>query len=283
MKSIVITGVSTGIGLGCTRAFIKNGFRVFGSVRKQEDAYRLKGELGEKYVPLVFDVTNYEAVQSAAIQVRQVLGDESLSGLINNAGISVNGPLMHIRPENLRHQFEVNVFAQLAVTQAFLPLLGATSGFTGEPGTIMMMSSISGRMAFPFLGPYTASKFALEGMSDTLRIELQLYGIKVIILEPGPVKSEIWNKIDADAWESLKQTDYLSSATKFRDFFVGEGVKGIPVDDFGETAVHIFSKKDPKTRYVITNNKFQSWTIPNLLPDKVLDKMIAGQLGLKKK
>ncbi|MCH7513221.1 MAG: SDR family oxidoreductase [Bacteroidetes bacterium] len=283
MKNIVITGVSTGIGLGCTRSFIKNGFRVFGSVRKQQDADRLREELGSKYVPLVFDVTDHDAVISAAEEVRKMLGDDSLAGLINNAGISVNGPLMHIKPEDLRYQFEVNVFAQLAVTQAFLPMLGATKDFTGDPGKIMMMSSVSGRMAFPFLGPYTASKFALEGLSDTLRIELQLYGIKVIILEPGPVKSEIWNKVDEDAWEALKKTDYLPSATKFRNFFVGEAEKGIPIDDFGETVFRIFSKKDPKTRYVIINNKFKNWTIPNLLPDKILDKMIAGQLGLKKK
>jgi len=185
MKSVVVTGSSTGIGWGIAKVLIGKGFRVFGSVRKAEDGERLRKEFGPNFVPLYFDVTDAAAVAKGADQVAAALGGEMLSGLVNNAGIAVAGPLLYVKIDEFRHQIEVNLTGQLIVTQAFAPLLGADRSRKGEPGRIVMISSVGGKNASPFVGPYNASKFALEGLSESLRRELMLFGIDVIIVAPG--------------------------------------------------------------------------------------------------
>jgi NAD(P)-dependent dehydrogenase (short-subunit alcohol dehydrogenase family) len=196
MKSVVVTGASTGIGWGCVKILIGAGYRVFGSVRKQADADRLQAEFGPNFTPLIFDVTDQAAVQRGAAVVEKALGGETLLGLVNNAGIAVAGPLLYIGIDELRQQLEVNLIAQLTVTQAFAPLLGADTSRKGEPGRIVMMSSIGGKNAFPFMGPYSASKFGLEGLSESLRRELMVFGIDVIMIRPGAVRTPIWDKAD---------------------------------------------------------------------------------------
>ncbi|HLY05391.1 MAG TPA: SDR family NAD(P)-dependent oxidoreductase, partial [Rhizomicrobium sp.] len=180
MKSVVVTGASTGIGWGCTKVLVQKGFRVFGSVRKQADAGRLSREFGAGFAPLLFDVTDSAAIRTAADQVRSALGGEALAGLVNNAGIAVAGPLLYIDPDELRRQLEVNVVGQVLVTQAFAPLLAAEG--KDKAGRIVMISSVGGRNASPFMGPYNASKFALEGLSESLRRELMLLGVDVIVV-----------------------------------------------------------------------------------------------------
>src|SRR4026208_2138382 len=180
MRSVVVTGVSTGIGWGIMKVLIQNGFRVFGSVRKSQDAERLTKEFGEAFVPLLFDITNEEGVRNAAQKVREQLNGKTLFGLVNNAGVAVPAPLMHQPIEDFRKQMEINLIGQLIVTQAFLPLLGTDRSLKGNPGRIINMSSVSGERGYPFLGAYAASKFALEGYSESLRRELMLYGIDVI-------------------------------------------------------------------------------------------------------
>jgi NAD(P)-dependent dehydrogenase (short-subunit alcohol dehydrogenase family) len=150
MQSVVITGVSTGIGWGITKVLIHRGFRVFGSVRKTEDAERLSQEFGENFVPLMFDVTDEPAVQAAAQQVRQQLNGETLFGLVNNAGIAVPAPLIHQPTEDFRKQLEVNLVSVLIVTKAFVPLLGADRALRGRPGRIINISSVGGKNANPF-------------------------------------------------------------------------------------------------------------------------------------
>ncbi len=282
MRNIVITGVSTGIGLGCARAFIKNGDRVFGSVRREKDAQKLEKELGANFQALIFDVTDESAIKLAANKVKSILHEDPLHGLINNAGIAKYGPLMHLPIEDLRYQMEVNLIGQIAVTQAFLPMLGASLQSKNDAGRILMMSSVSGKFGYPFLGPYVASKFALEGISDTLRRELQLFGIKVILLEPGRINSKIWYKIDKDVIDAIRKTDYSNSIDHFSTFLVSEGRKGIDINVFGNRVLKIFNKKNPKTRYVIIPNRFKNWTLPKFLPDKLLDKIIGKRLGLIK-
>jgi NAD(P)-dependent dehydrogenase (short-subunit alcohol dehydrogenase family) len=196
MQSIVITGVSTGIGWGVTKLLIERGCRVFGSVRREEDAERLRREFGEPFIPLFFDVTQEEKVHAAAEQVRAQLNGETLFGLINNAGIAVGGPLMHLPTDEFRHQLEVNLVGVLIVTKAFLPLLGADRSLRGRPGRILNISSVSGKIGYPFMGPYAASKHGLEGFSESLRRELMLYGIDVIIIGPGSVATAIWDKAE---------------------------------------------------------------------------------------
>ena len=181
MKSVVVTGASTGIGWACLKVLIAGGFRVFGGVRKQADADRLAKEFGANFTPLLFDVTDAAAVAAAAGKVRAALGGETLFGLVNNAGIAVPGPLLELSVEDFRRQIDVNLIGQFIVTQAFGPLLGADRSLKGPPGRIVMISSISGKTAFPFGGAYAASKFGLEGLSEALRRELMIFGVDVIV------------------------------------------------------------------------------------------------------
>ena len=166
MKSVVVTGASTGIGWGCVKVLTQRGFRVYGSVRKQADADRLAKDFGEAFRPLIFDVTDEAAVKAGARQLADEMRGETLAGLVNNAGIAVPGPLLHLDVDAFRKQMEVNVTGQLIVTQAFAPMLGAAPDVKAKtPGRICMMSSVGGKVASPFVGPYSASKFALEGLS----------------------------------------------------------------------------------------------------------------------
>ena len=196
MRSVVITGTSTGIGWGAAKVLIANGFRVFGSVRKRADADRLKAEFGQSYVPLLFDVTDAGAVKEAAAEVRAALAGETLAGLVNNAGVAVAGPLLELPVEEFRRQIEINLVGVVIVTQAFAPLLGTDRGLKGNPGRIVNISSVGGRIGNPFLAPYVASKFALEGLSESLRRELLPFGIDVIVIAPGAVATPIWAKAE---------------------------------------------------------------------------------------
>jgi len=154
MKSVVVTGASTGIGWGCVKVLLGGGFHVFGSVRKQTDADRLSKEFGHEFTPLIFDVTDGAAVAGGARQVEAALGGETLFGLVNNAGIAVPGPLLYLKIEAFKRQIDVNLTGQLVVTQAFAPLLGADRSRKGAPGRIVMISSVGGKNAMPFLGAY---------------------------------------------------------------------------------------------------------------------------------
>ena len=189
MKSVVVTGVSTGIGHAAAKVLAQKGFHVFGSVRKEADAERLKKELGDRFTPLIFDVTDEAAIRRAAEEVRAALKGETLAGLVNNAGIAVSGPLIEVDPDDFRKQMDVNVTGPFLVTQAFAPLLGTDKSLKGEPGRIVNISSVGGIRAMPFIGPYAASKFAIEGFSEALRRELMLFGIRVVVIGPGPVKT----------------------------------------------------------------------------------------------
>jgi NAD(P)-dependent dehydrogenase (short-subunit alcohol dehydrogenase family) len=182
MKSIVVTGASTGIGWGCAKVLITKSFRVFGSVRKQADAERLSKEFGPNFVSLIFDVTDEAAVNRAAKQVEAALASELLYGLVNNAGIAVPGPLLYLSVDAFRRQINVNLTGHLTVTQAFAPFLGTNRSAKGRRGRIVMISSVGGRNALPFVGAYSASKFGLEGFSESLRRELMLFGIYGICL-----------------------------------------------------------------------------------------------------
>jgi NAD(P)-dependent dehydrogenase (short-subunit alcohol dehydrogenase family) len=196
MQSVVITGASTGIGFATAKLLLERGFRVFGSVRKQADADRLKGEFGGNFTPLLFDVTDEAAVLAAAREVRAALNGETLAGLVNNAGIAVAGPVLELSADQFRHQMEVNVMGPIIATQAFGPLLGSDPSLRGPKGRIVMISSVAGKNGNPLMSAYAASKFAIEGLSESLRREMVLFGIDVIIVAPGAVKTPIWGKAD---------------------------------------------------------------------------------------
>ena len=188
-KTIMITGTSTGIGYAAAEAFLKAGYRVFGSVRKEEDAQRVKKTLGENFSPVMMDVCKPDEVAKAAQQIGEQLDGEGLGGLINNSGIAIGGPLMHMEMEVIKQQFEVNVFGFLEVTKALLPLLGARPDHPSLPGRVLNISSVSGKMAAPFLGPYAGTKHAMEALSTSMRRELIPYGIDVIVIGPGAVRT----------------------------------------------------------------------------------------------
>src|SRR5271170_3060003 len=186
MQSVVITGASTGIGWATAKLLLDKGFRVFGSIRKQADADRLKSEFGSNFIPLLFDVTDEAAVLAAAREVRAALSGETLAGLVNNAGIAVAGPVLELSADDFRRQMEVNVIGPVIATQAFGPLLGSDPSLKGAKGRIVMMSSVAGKTGNPLTPAYSASKHAIEGLSESLRRELMLFGIDVIIVAPGP-------------------------------------------------------------------------------------------------
>lgn len=285
MKSIVITGVSTGIGFGAAKEFVTHGYQVFGSVRREADAARLKAELGDNFTPLIFDITDIGAVRSAVCQVETIIGDRVLNGLINNAGMATSGTLMHQPLDEIRLQFEVNVVGQIGVTQAFLPLLGARKNNNDKQrsGRIINISSVVGKLAVPFLGAYVGSKHAFEGISHSLRRELHLYGIDVIIVAPGAVSTAIWDKESAQDISKYLTTDYAESATTFQKHFVQQGKKGYPPEVFGKFIRKVFETSKPKTKYAIVPNLLLDWIIPTALPDRWLDRIIGRKLGFFQK
>jgi len=281
MKSVVVTGSSTGIGWGISKVLVSKGFRVFGSVRKPADAERLVREFGPSFVPVLFDVTDEAAVARGAEQVAAALGGETLGGLVNNAGIAVAGPLLYLKLDEFRQQIEVNLTGQLIVTQAFAPLLGADRSRKGEPGRIVMISSVGGKNANPFLGPYNASKFGLEGMSEALRRELMIFGIDVIIVAPGAVATPIWDKADSVDVTQYANTPYVKSLNAVRELMLGLGRKGFAPEKLGEVVHTALTTAKPKTRYTVTPDRLQNFLMLNL-PKRTVDNLIAGQLGLKK-
>src|SRR5499427_9051591 len=248
MKQVVITGVSTGIGHASTKVLIDRGFRVFGSVRRQEDADRVREEFGEAFAPLLFDVTDEAAVQLAADKVGRDLGTSTLDGLVNNAGIEVTGPLAHLPVDQFRQQLEVNLVGPLIVTKAFLPLLGSDPTRKGKPGSIVNISSTGGKIAGPFTGAYSASKFGLEGFSDSLRRELMLFGIDVIIIGPGAVVTPIWQKAEAGVTARFRDTPYAEALAKFERYAEQEGATGFPPEVIGEVVYRALTSPSPRAR-----------------------------------
>jgi NAD(P)-dependent dehydrogenase (short-subunit alcohol dehydrogenase family) len=283
MKHILVTGASTGIGYAVSKAFLDRGYHVYGSVRKQADADRLQQELGKQFQPLVFDVTDHAAVVAAARQVEAEIGKEGLACLVNNAGIATSGPLMLQPLEDFKMQFEVNLFGLLAVTQAFLPLLGAKENAGHAPGRILMISSVGGKLAAPFLGAYTASKHALEGLSASMRTELQLYGIDVIVIGPGAIRTPIWDKPSANDLGIYEHSPFAPMMMKFQKYFVKNGREGLSAEYLGGKTVDIFEKRKPKVRYAFVPKKFSNWTVPMMIPARMLDRIMGKATGLLRK
>jgi NAD(P)-dependent dehydrogenase (short-subunit alcohol dehydrogenase family) len=282
-KDVVVTGVSTGIGWGTTRILVSKGFRVFGSVRNQADADRLHREFGAGFVPLLMDITDADAVHQAARKVGSLIGDRNLLGLVNNAGIVVSGPLLYLRPSEYRRQLDVNMIAPLVVIQAFAPLLGTDKKRQGPAGRIVNISSSGAKVAIPLLGAYSASKFGLEGMSDALRRELMLFGIDVVIIEPGTVNTAMYDKGEKEDLSEFKPTEYWEAVQKFQKFIVTEArTNGLSPERLGE-AVHVaLTTAKPKARYAVIPQRFKNWTLPRLLPTRMVDAELAKMLGLTK-
>jgi NAD(P)-dependent dehydrogenase (short-subunit alcohol dehydrogenase family) len=279
MRSVVITGTSTGIGWGTAKVLIGNGFRVFGSVRKVTDAERLAAEFGPHFVPLVFDVTDEAAVKAAAGQVRGALAGEKLFGLVNNAGVAVAGPLLELPIEEFRRQIEINLIGVVITTQAFAPLLGVDRQLTGSSGRIVNIGSVGGRNAVPFLSPYNASKFAMEGLSESLRRELLPFGVDVIVIGPGAVATPIWGKAEQIDVTPYRDTPYAVPLERLRNYMLGMGKKGLPPERVGEVVLLALTAPKPKVRYAVSPQPLQDF-IARTFPRRFVDRMIGGRLGL---
>ena len=278
-KNILITGVSTGIGYGAAKQFIQSGYTVFGSVRSQADADSLQAKLGESFTPLVFDVTDVDAIDRAARFLTNQLAGSGLGALINNAGIAIGGPIQDQPMDVFRQHFEVNVMGLVQVTQAFLPLLGAQPNHPVTPGRILNISSVNGQVAIPFMGAYVGSKHAVEGLSHSLRRELALFGVKVIIVGPGAVKTPIWGKgTDISAY---KETPYYPAMNWFLKQVVTAERRGFSVEYIGKRLVEIYEEPRPRIRYALVPGKFTSWILPRVLPARLIDWVIGRVSGLK--
>lgn len=279
MQSVVITGTSTGIGHASAKVLIARGFRVFGSVRKQADADRLQAEFGANFVPLIFDVTDEAAVHAAAREVRAALGGETLKGLVNNAGVAVAGPALEMSSDDFRKQIDINVIGPFVATQAFAPLLGADRSLKGKPGRIVMISSVAGLHGNPLLSPYSTSKHAIEGFSESLRRELMLYGIGVIIVGPGAVKTEIWSKTDEIDLTRYDNSEYRPALERLRAYARQLGENGLPAEQLGELVHHVLTAPNPKVRYQVTPEPGRMF-LARFLPRRMMDRLVGKQLGL---
>jgi NAD(P)-dependent dehydrogenase (short-subunit alcohol dehydrogenase family) len=257
------------------------GFRVFGSVRKPADAERLRTELGARFSPLLFDVTDEAAVARGAAEVGAALAGGRLMGLVNNAGIAVAGPLLEASADDFRHQLEVNLIAPMTVIKAFAPLLGTDPARIGPPGRIVNISSVGGRFAAPFVGLYAASKHGLEGLSQSLRRELMLFGIDVIIVAPGSVATPIWDKAEQIDLAPYEKSPYFEIIKRFRDYMIAEGRKGWSSERLGEVVYEALTAARPKTRYSPVAGRFQNWTLPTTLPARMVDRIVARTFGLR--
>jgi len=279
MQSVVITGASTGIGWATAKLLLERGFRVFGSVRKQADADRLRGEFGANFTPLLFDVTNEAAVLAAAREVRAALGGETLFGLVNNAGVAVAGPVLELAADEFRRQMDVNVIGPIVSTQAFGPLLGSDPSLKGPRGRIVMISSVAGKNGNPLVSAYSASKHAIEGLSESLRREMMLFGIDVIIIAPGPVKTPIWSKAEEVDISAYKNSPFFPALERIRKYMLQLGEIGLPAEKIAEAIADALTSAHPKVRYQITPDPMRH-LITAVLPKRMVDKIIAKRLGL---
>jgi NAD(P)-dependent dehydrogenase (short-subunit alcohol dehydrogenase family) len=278
--AVLITGASTGIGQACALELDRRGFRVFAGVRSAAAAADLKAKTSSQLTPLMIDVTDAASIAAAAETVAKNVGQAGLAGLVNNAGIVVAGPLEALPIDALRRQLEVNVIGQVAVTQAFLPLLRTARG------RVVNISSLNGGLAMPYMGAYSASKFALEAITDALRMELRTFGIQVSAVEPAAIATPIWQKsLDtADQLEKNVSPEilalYQSDLTAMRRAVDHSIRTADPVDRVVRAVVHALTSNRPKTRYYLGWYVRFSFKGMRLLNDRVRDWIVRKLIGL---
>jgi len=278
MRSVLITGASTGIGRATALRLDGNGWKVFAGVRKEEDAASLRAEASDRLAPVILDVTDADQIAAAAELIERET-EGGLGGLVNNAGIAVPGPLETVPLEDLRHQLEVNLVAYVAVTQALLGEIRRAEG------RIVFISSIGGRVAFPFGGPYHASKFATEAIGDVFRQELRPWGLKVSIVEPGSIDTPIWERgqrrgdeIEAKAPKTNQL--YGAALDKFRKVIEDTAERGIPPEKVAKAVSHALESPRPKSRYLVGLDAKVQARLQPFIPTPLFDRIVARQLNL---
>jgi NAD(P)-dependent dehydrogenase (short-subunit alcohol dehydrogenase family) len=277
--AVLVTGASTGIGQACALRLAREGCRVFAGVRRAEDGERISAASAERVRWLLLDVTNAGHIAVAAEAIGNAVGATGLSGLLNNAGIAIGGPLEFVSAELLRRQLEVNVIGLHAVTTALLPLIRRAKG------RVVHLGSISGRIASPFIGPYTASKHAVEALADSLRLELAPEGIHVAIIEPGQVRTPIWEKGVAafgTITNRIPPEGLARYGSRLRVFqWMLERAPRIAVEPerVADAVVHALLSAEPRIRYVVGNDARFRLLLARLLPDRVMDALLLAALG----
>jgi NAD(P)-dependent dehydrogenase (short-subunit alcohol dehydrogenase family) len=276
--AVVVTGASTGIGAACALECAGRGMMVFAGVRDPRAGEALTAKAGSSLIPIMLDVTDEPSIARSVETVQRIVGEAGLGGLVNNAGIAIGSPLEVIALSQLRKQLEVNVIGQIAVTQAFLPLLRRARG------RIVNMGSIAGRGTIPLLGPYSASKFALEALTDALRMELQPWGIHVSIIEPGAIATPIWEKsekaaghLEASASKEAKAL-YGEAVIRIREAIAQATKRAIPPAAVVHAVHHALTASHPHTRYLVgADAKVRAWMV-KWLPDRMQDRLLTWAL-----
>ena len=276
--AVLVTGASTGIGAACALRLVREGYRVFAGIRSAEDGERLRDRAGGRLLPLPLDVTDGRMIERAAAAIAEAQGEAGLLGLVNNAGIAVGGPLEYLPVEDLRTQLEVNVVGLHAVTQACLPMIRRAKG------RVVHIGSISGRIASPFTGAYAASKHAVEALCDALRLELAPEGISVSVVEPGQVRTPIWDKGLAD-FNAIVERIPADGIRRYQGRlrvmqYVLERARkyAAPPEDVAEVVLHALTSAEPKTRYVVGRDARMRLWLSRLLPDRAMDTIVLGAL-----
>lgn len=272
LGAVLITGASSGMGEACALRLARAGYTVFAGVRKGADAQRLKQEEpSSRLVPVILDVTEEQAIKTACQQIGEAVGAAGLVGLVNNAGVGVTAPIELVPLDELRRQFEINVIGQVAVTQACLPLLRQARG------RIVNVGSVGGRVTIPFGGPLCSSKYALESVNDALRMELRPWGIHVVLVEPGTIRTPAAHKLGADseamiaAFSAEGRARYAGAYRAFVRTFLRQHEHGAGPEVMAEAVYRALTARRPRPRYPVGPNARLLPLLATWLPTRALD------------
>jgi NAD(P)-dependent dehydrogenase (short-subunit alcohol dehydrogenase family) len=277
--AVLVTGASSGIGRKAALLLDRDGYRVFAGVRREPDGESLRREASERLTPVLLDVTDAASIAAAAKEIEAELAGAGLAGLVNNAGIGVGGPLEFLPLEELRRVLEVNAVGVVAVTQACLPLLRRARG------RVVVVGSISGRLSVPFGGPYCASKFAVEALCDSLRMELAPWGMQVSLVEPGDVDTPIWEKTQGYADRMLAKLPqaarelYADAIVAVRRQLDQSARGASPPEACARAIAHALSARRPRTRYLVGTDARIQAAVVRFLPDRLRDRLVTRLLA----
>ncbi|HEY6636603.1 MAG TPA: SDR family NAD(P)-dependent oxidoreductase [Solirubrobacterales bacterium] len=278
--AVVVTGASTGIGRATALQLDAEGYRVFAGVRKETDARELAKDGSDRLTPVTLDVTHAGQIESARQEVADAVGEEGLVGLVNNAGVGGGGPIEFMPLDELRDTLEVNLIGQVAVTQAFIPLIRRAKG------TIVFIASIGGRVASPFMSPYNTSKFAIEALGESLRHELRPWEIEVVVVEPGSIDTEIWSKGGEQVRERLEGMPedarrlYGRQITRFGEVLNETASRGIAPEKVAEVVHKAIASENPRHRYLVGTDAKIGARLKGTLPDRTFSKLAARQMKM---
>ncbi|MCA6231816.1 MAG: SDR family NAD(P)-dependent oxidoreductase [Phenylobacterium sp.] len=281
MGPVVVTGASSGIGRACVERLAKAGVRTFPTVRKEADALSLTEAFGALVEPVLADVTDAASLARAAAEIEARLAGSRLGGLVNNAGVALPGPALSQPLDEIQRVIDTNLVGAMRAVQAFGPLLGAVPGAAGPKGRIVNITSVSGKFGYPFTAAYAASKHGLEGYSESLRRELMLTGVDVIVVGPGAVKTPIWDKGAAVDRSRYAGTGWAAPLARLEESLAAMDEEGLEASVVADVVLEALTAARPKPRYAPVPQPLVNWWLPRLLPKRLIDGVIADRLGLR--